>query len=204
MSEWNKILELAKEVADYEGVKPDLIPDIDLYMDQVTTFIEKKMGGFKRNEEDKLLTKTMINNYTKSKLVSPPINKKYDQNHVMLLVIIYHLKQILSVNDMKQLLDPIIQKTTPNKDDTIEYSTTLPKDLYHIFTEIEQDQLLNFVDKIKEEIDKIELKTYHITGVDEDKIKTLLFVVSLIIQAERRKNLAEKIIDYYFTTESKD
>ena len=42
-------------------IKPEEIPNIDLYMDQVTTFMEKNLSSTKRYEEDKILTKTMIN-----------------------------------------------------------------------------------------------------------------------------------------------
>ena len=71
------------------------IPNIDLYMDQVTTFMETKLSGYKRNEKDKILTKTMINNYAKARLFPPPVKKKYTKNHVMILIIIYHLKNIV-------------------------------------------------------------------------------------------------------------
>ena len=71
------------------------IPTIDLYMDQVTTFMDKGLARYKRNETDKILTKTMINNYTKAKIFPPPVKKKYSRTHLMLLIMIYHLKACL-------------------------------------------------------------------------------------------------------------
>ena len=50
-------------------MRPDDIPNIDLYMDQVTTFMEKELASSKRHEDDKILTKTMINNYAKNNLL---------------------------------------------------------------------------------------------------------------------------------------
>ena len=79
------------------------IPDIDLYMDQVTTFMETKLSSFKRNKDDKILTKTMINNYAKAKIFPSPVKKKYNKNHIMMLILIYHLKYMLSINDIKKL-----------------------------------------------------------------------------------------------------
>ena len=52
------------------------IPSIDLYMDQVIQLFENKFSELKRNDEDKILTKTMINNYAKGKLLFPIKNKK--------------------------------------------------------------------------------------------------------------------------------
>ena len=56
----NSILQSISRI-DY--VKPEEIPNIELYMDQVTTFMENQLGSTRRYKEDKILTKTMINNY---------------------------------------------------------------------------------------------------------------------------------------------
>ena len=61
-------------------IRPEQIPDIQLYMDQVTTFMEEHLQGSKRYPEDKVLTKTMINNYAKNDLLPPPVKKKYSKN----------------------------------------------------------------------------------------------------------------------------
>ena len=70
--EINKIIETLK--LD-EVIEPQSIPNLDMYMDQVITLIEEKLAHTKRNEEDKLLTKTMINNYAKDKLLMPAKKK---------------------------------------------------------------------------------------------------------------------------------
>ena len=86
---------------------PEEIPSIRLYMDQVTTLIEERLSPLKRRPEDKLLTKTMINNYAKAQLFPPPVKKLYTKNHVMLLILIYHLKGVLALNDIHTLLAPV-------------------------------------------------------------------------------------------------
>ncbi len=65
-------------------------------MDQVTTFMEKHLGELKRYPEDKVLTKTMINNYAKNNLLPSPYRKKYTQEHILLLVFIYYFKNLMS------------------------------------------------------------------------------------------------------------
>ena len=67
---------IIKELDNPNYVNPDDIPNIDLYMDQVTTFMDKYLGGCKRNEDHKILTKTMINNYAKNHLLPSPEKKK--------------------------------------------------------------------------------------------------------------------------------
>ena len=69
------------KIAELDYIKPDEIPNIDLYMDQVTTFMEENLASNKRHEDDKILTKTMINNYAKNKLLPPPEKKRYSREN---------------------------------------------------------------------------------------------------------------------------
>ena len=82
----NSILESLSRV-DY--IRPGEIPNIDLYMDQVTTFMDKELSSTRRYADDKILTKTMINNYAKNNLLPPPVKKKYSREHVLFLIFIY-------------------------------------------------------------------------------------------------------------------
>ena len=85
-------------------VNLDDIPNIDLYMDQVTTFMDNKLQSTTRNPgEDKILTKTMINNYAKNDLLPPPVKKKYSREHMMILIMIYYFKGVLSFSDIQEL-----------------------------------------------------------------------------------------------------
>lgn len=94
-----------------EYISPDDIPDIELYMDQVTTFMDGRLRATSRYPgEDKILTKTMINNYAKNDLLPPPVKKKYSKEHVLLLIFIYYYKSILSINDIRTLLGPITEQ----------------------------------------------------------------------------------------------
>ena len=99
------ILDLLEKLNTIEYINPESIPNIELYMDQVTSFIDGQLAGSKRSEDDKLLTKTMINNYTKNDLLPPPVKKKYSKEHLLCLIFIYYLKNILSINDIHSILN---------------------------------------------------------------------------------------------------
>ena len=86
--------ELLESLSKVDGIHPEDVPNIDLYMDQVTTFMEEHLRSSKRHSEDKILTKTMINNYAKNNLLPPPVKKKYSKEHVLLLIFIYYFKLI--------------------------------------------------------------------------------------------------------------
>lgn len=107
----DKILhDLLNSLDSLEGIRPGEIPNIALYMDQVTTFMDAQLASSRRFESDKVLTKTMINNYAKNKLLPPPVKKKYSPEHMMLLVFIYYFKNILSITDIQTLLAPITDR----------------------------------------------------------------------------------------------
>lgn len=102
--------------------KIEEMPDFGLYMDQVITFMQRKYPG-------NPLTKTMINNYTKDKILFPPVKKKYSREHLMLLSIIQILKRTLSLPEIKAILGPL-------SSDLEKANFTSLYELYHGFSEI--------------------------------------------------------------------
>ena len=98
---------ILESISRIDYIKPEDIPNINLYMDQVTTFMEEQLASSKRYPEDKILTKTMINNYAKNNLLPSPEKKRYSREHLLLLIFIYYFKNILSINDIQTLLGPI-------------------------------------------------------------------------------------------------
>ena len=79
-------------------------------MDQVTTFMDNHLVHCKRNVEDKILTKTMINNYAKNDILPPPVKKKYSKDHMIILILIYYYKYFLSISDIETLLKPLNER----------------------------------------------------------------------------------------------
>ena len=171
-------------------IKAEDIPDIDLYMDQVTTFMESHLKSSTRNPaEDKILTKTMINNYAKNDLLPPPVKKKYSKEHVLLLIFIYYYKGILSISDIQQLLSPITTRF---------FNTTRDFDLEKIYEEVfglERDQ----VDVLKTDIiDKFKIaeQTFQDAPSDSQKfLQMFSFICMLSFDVYMKKLLIEKMID---------
>lgn len=93
-----------------QNIKSDELPNIDLYMDQVTSLMESKLRHASRNVDDKVLTKTMINNYTKNELLPPPEKKKYSKEHLVVLIFIFYSKGFLSITDIQSILGPLTER----------------------------------------------------------------------------------------------
>ena len=90
---------IEKDISEFHIPRWEEIPDIDLYLDQTVTILEKYLESYV-DEDEKIITKTMINNYVKQQLLEPPVNKKYNREHIANLFIICILKQIFSINDL--------------------------------------------------------------------------------------------------------
>lgn len=109
--DYTKLLgSILKNMALMDHIRPSEIPNIDLYMDQVTSFMNDHLQNSRRFEDDKILTKTMINNYAKNKLLPPPIKKRYSKEHLFVLVFIYYMKGFFSLSDIQTILKPVTDR----------------------------------------------------------------------------------------------
>ena len=182
---------LVEEIIGTKDITLMEIPCVDLYMDQVTTFFDEKLGNLKRNEEDKILTKTMINNYTKGKVLMAAKNKKYTNEHMILLMLIYNLKQTISINDINTVFDSIIDiKAQKVKNISLE-------NLYNNFIEIKEVQNQSFVNDIEKDMEFIKGKIEEIGEVDGELIELILMILLLVNKANMQKRMAEKLIDNF-------
>lgn len=87
------------------------LPNIEMYMDQVITLINRYIGGF-APDGDTLLTSSMINNYVKNGILPCPIKKRYSRTHLARLIIICLLKPVLSINAIGTLIDFLLRTRT--------------------------------------------------------------------------------------------
>ncbi|MBR3599757.1 MAG: DUF1836 domain-containing protein [Lachnospiraceae bacterium] len=176
-----------KQWLDLGYINPEDIPSIELYMDQVTTFMDRYLSKNKRTEEDKTLTKTMINNYTKNDLLPPSNKKRYSKEHIILLIYIYYFKNVVTINDIQVVLNPLIEgyydngKTKRNLND-----------IYTILYQLEKIQYHNTEESIVKTMNLIEESTL---DKDEEYLKKLTFLALLGYDIFLKKKLMESIID---------
>lgn len=93
-------------------IPEEAIPSLELYMDQIITLVERELSPARREEGERLLTKTMVNNYTKEGLVKRIKGKKYSREHIRMLLLVYQLKQSLAIQDVKKFLDGMEENLT--------------------------------------------------------------------------------------------
>ena len=185
----NMINSILDSVARIDYIKPDELPNINLYMDQVTTFMEEQLASSKRHEEDKILTKTMINNYAKNKLLPPPEKKRYSKEHILMLIFIYYFKNILSINDIQTLLTPITEKY---------FKSMTDKDLTYIYNEVfsmEKGQIENLQKDLLKSYNAAQASFEDADEEDKDFLKNFTFICLLSFDVYMKKMVIEHLID---------
>jgi hypothetical protein len=183
----NSILESFDRI---EYVKSEDIPNIDLYMDQVTTFMDERMRSAARKpDEDKILTKTMINNYAKNNLLPPPVKKKYSKEHMLMLIFIYYFKGILSIGDIQKLLSPLAEQYF-GKQGGLKLD-----DIYEEVFSLEKEQVNCLKEQVTEEYQKAEKLFREEDDADKAFLQRFSFICMLSFDVYVKKRLIEKLID---------
>jgi DNA-binding transcriptional MerR regulator len=178
------------EVMDLDkNIRLEDIPGIDLYMDQVIQLFENTFSGSKRNEDDKILTKTMINNYAKGKLFFPVKNKKYSKEHIILISLIYQLKGALSIGEIKAVLDDVNEKTAKEDFDLEKF--------YAGYLSLYDKNSASFK---KEVLERAKEASAEVAGLgeaesDSHSLETVLLAASLVNISNTYRRAAQHLID---------
>ena len=183
----NSILESLSRI-DY--IHPEDIPNIDLYMDQVTTFMDTQLSSTKRYADDKILTKTMINNYAKNNLLPPPVKKKYSRDHMLMLIFIYYFKSILSISDIQSILNPITGRYFGKGSSEMSL-----EDIYKEVFGLEHQETLNIMKDLAKKFNT-SMKTFEgMEGEDAELLRTFSFICMLSYDVYLKKTIIERIVD---------
>lgn len=183
------IEEVFKRYTDGSYIKASMLPDLDLYVDQITTFLTRHLAKTIRFEDDKIMTKTMINNYTKNHLLPPPDKKKYSKDHILLMIFIYYFKNFLPISDIKTILGPLTDKYF-HKDADL--------NLEAIYTTLFSKED-TFVQEVLENV----MKQFHMSAdlfpdapkADQASLREFTFICMLSLDIYLKKQLIEAILD---------
>lgn len=199
--DYSYIKNIMHEINKNSHIKIEDIPEYKLYISQVEELFEMKLGNIDNIDDDKkVLSKTMIQNYIKDGLVMPPEGKSYNKNHIILLIFIYNLKSILAIKDIKKLLFPIIDIAKSDEQDCEKIEL-----IYTDYTQIREkfidENIENFMKNIKDVHDEL----YDSLGKEgfmrdwTENMDILLIIFLLVMQADIYKKTAEYLIDRYLS-----
>ena len=174
-----------------EYIKSEDIPNIDLYMDQVLTFMDRKLRSAVRPQtEDRILTKTMINNYAKNHLLPAPDKKKYSKEHLYVLTFIYYFKNLLSISDIQTLLNPLTEQFFEGND------TGSLDDIYKQIYNLCKGEISGISKAVLEKAHLSEEAFSTVEDTDSREFLQFFSMVSLLsFDVYMKKNIIESLID---------
>lgn len=176
MEEWKDAVRgIAEEMADAPQISQGEIPDLEIYMDQLTTYLDKRLGFYNREAGGAFVTRSMVNNYSKAGLLPPPVSKRYSRVHIMLLSLVCQLKRLFTIQDLGRLLDPVAGQESE------------AESLYNRFLAAQREAFAQTPQLTGRLLDSLE-------EGDEARAKAAL-VTQLAVRAQRDLLLAERILD---------
>ena len=170
---------IAEAVRDVD-LCPEEIPSIDLYMDQITSLVAEKAGEGSPRHRDRVLTKTMINNYSKDGLISPIKGKKYSKEQILQMLLVYSMKNTLSIGEIKQILQGVYALPT--------YNTAMLESVWERFLDIKEKERNQAWEEVQGFIDAHSLDTH-----DDSDFLTL--ILSLAAISSYFKSVAQALLE---------
>ncbi len=173
-------------------IDADSFPDMEIYMDQVETFMNRELEIYKQNDKDKVITKTMIGNYVKHNMLPRPVNKKYSKDHLILLTLIFYLKGIFQMEEIENILKPLIENYNSEFDDKIDLNA-----LYEGILSVQAEELQSLTDSIGSMVESSKRQMREKELLDDDMLEMFMVIVNLSMKANAQKFLAHKLLQEY-------
>jgi len=179
-------------------VKEEDFPDMDIYMDQAETFMNKELSIYKKREKDKVITKTMIGNYVKHNMLPRPVNKRYSKDHLVLLTLIYYLKGTFQMEEIEKLIKPLIDNYNSEFDEKFDLSS-----LYTAIFRVQAEEQELLPENLSDTIDKIKHRLSEAALSEDDTMELFMLIVTLSMKADAQKFLAHKLMQEYILKPNK-
>jgi len=186
----NYIKDLIEKMSTVNSVSYDDLPEYDLFLSQVTEYLNDKFV-------DEKFTNNIIQNYTKSEVVTKPEDGKkrgYTKTHLIQLVLLSHMRPLLTTEEIKKVFELAFNEINDNTDDILSWEET-----YKIFIEIQRESLNDSLisSLTHEEIFNEIINKFNLKEKDEERIRIFLLVLLLISKASAIKKLSQKIVNEY-------
>jgi uncharacterized protein YeeX (DUF496 family) len=173
-------------------IRSNDFPEMEIYMDQAETFLNKELSVYKKSERDKVITKTMIGNYVKHNMLPRPVNKKYSKDHLILLTLIFYLKGTFQMEEIEKIVKPLIDNYNSQFDDKYDLSS-----LYEGILEVQAAELETLSRSVNETINESKYRLREAGLSDDDVLELFMLIANLSMKADAQKFLAHKLLREY-------
>lgn len=184
------IKKLAEEMSKSSSISYDDLPKYDLFLSQVIDFLNDKF-------ENEKFTNNIVQNYTKSEVITKPEDGKkrgYTKMHLIQLVLLSYMRPVLTTEEIKKVFSLAFNEINDRSDDILSW-----EEAYKTFVQIQEESLDDYLITSLTNEKKLEqlVKEFNLEEKDEERIKIFLLVLSLIAEASVIKKLVQKIVNEY-------
>ncbi len=180
-------------------ITTDELPDMDLYIDQVSSVFQKFLDKLDGGLADKYVTKPMINNYAKRGLIARPEGKRYSRDHMVMIAMVIYLRSIFKMEDISKIMKPLIESYNSEFDEAIS-----PEVVYSLAQEATEKNRLEFFSGIDDSVSVIKKNIEDTDIADDQRMEVLVLILTLAMRAEMEKYLAERLMRVYFEQPEKE
>ncbi|MBO4990902.1 MAG: DUF1836 domain-containing protein [Firmicutes bacterium] len=175
-------------------ILPGDFPDMELYMDQAAMFMNKKLAIYQKSDDEPVMTKAMISNYVKHDMLPKPNKKKYSRDHLAMLTLIFYLKGVLQVQDIENLMKPLIDNYNSEFEEQFDFLKLYGgiENLYSVQRDKAAEEVYQDIDHIKKILSKYE-------NADDDATELFMLICLLSMRADAQRYIVQKLMDEYFT-----
>lgn len=186
----NEVLEIAEEVSKNSIIPYEDLPKYDLFLSQVTDFLNDKFQGER-------YTNNIVQNYVKTGIITKPEGSKkrgYTKTHITELLLLSYMRPILTTEEIKKVFKLAFKEIDDNEDDIISWEAA-----YKIFSNIQRENYDKILSKDYFNEGKFEdiIKNLDLKKEEEERIYIFFIVMNLIAEASVIKNIAKKIVDEF-------
>ena len=172
----NYIKELAEEMSKNSSISYDDLPKYDLFLSQVIDYLNDKF-------ENEKFTNNIVQNYTKSEVITKPEDGKkrgYTKMHLIQLVLLSYMRPVLTTEEIKKVFSLAFNEINDRSDDILSWEET-----YKTFVQIQEESLNDYLITSLTNEERLEqlVKKFNLEEKDEERIKIFLLVLSLIAEA---------------------
>lgn len=178
-----QIEKIIVDVLSRSEMKTNAIPDLDLYIDQITTLFDREFQNHKKDPKDKIITKTMVNNYSKQGVIEPISGKKYSKDRIVELLMVYAMKNTLTIEEISLLMQPLFELKKRNEIDICE--------VYDFFVDTKISKKEALKESVSEVLNKEKLNL-------DNEFDRIVAILGLCAFSEVCKQVAKDMVQHYY------
>lgn len=167
-------------------------PDIELYIDQMVQSLNKELRLYGEGKEAPI-TKAMISNYTKHRMIPGPVGKRYTKDHLIFMTLVFYLKNCFSMEEIRRLMKPLLDNYSSSLDEPIDFVA-----MYGEIIDFVRRTEADLPRRLEEQMSDVKQFLAKRDAEDDDTSELMMLITTLVMRSNAERFIAGKLLDEYF------